>query len=138
MIRKDICDYGLKTFNGKQVVTLHTEDGIKTLDFLRPLELTVDTALYCYQQGMWVLGDAHLNCCTGCLPNWIGTNAYNKLTEEQKYQLAVEARQNCFNGMENALYRWYDYAGGERGYAYEMTYNWGYISNGGSFWLLTK
>ena len=139
MIIKDICDYGL-TFNGKQVITIHTEDGTKTLDFLKPLELTVDTTLYCYQQGTWVLGDAHLNCCTGCLPYWVGTAAYNKMSEEQKYQLAVEARENCFQGMENALYAWYwllEHQGYAE-YAYQLTFNWGFIDNGAGFWFLNR
>lgn len=140
MIRKDICDYGLKNFNGKQVVTLWTANGTKTIDFLRPLELTVDTTLSCYIQGSWVLGDAHLDCVTGSWSEWVGSKAYNKMSEEEKYQLAVKGRQNCLQGMENALYRWYDYLDGNgHAYgAYQMTYNWGYISNGGSFWLLTK
>ena len=141
MIRKDICDYGL-SFNGKQVVTLRTGDGIKTIDFLKPLELTVDTTLYCYSQGTWVLGDAHLNCETGWI--WIDRQNYEKMSDEQKYQAALSVRENCFQGMEDALYAWYWYLSPANGgtssleYAYQLTFNWGFIDNGAGFWFLNR
>ena len=133
MIRKDICDYGL-SFNGKQVVTLWTANGTKTIDFLRPLELTVDTSLTCYLQGSIVLGDAHLNAGTGW--TYIGKSNYEKMTEEQKYQTIVDVREKCLKGVEYCFYRWYDYAG--QAYAYIMTYNFGFLANGAEFWFLTK
>ena len=59
------------------------------------------------------------------------------MSDEEKYNVALEDMQGAHELMENALYRWYDYAGGERGYAYEMTYNFG-ITPDGAYWLLTK
>ena len=139
LIRKDICDWGLNNFNGKQVVTLHTEVGIKTIDFLKPLELTVDTSLYCYQQGTWVLGDAHLDCAGGQGGVWIPKKTYLAMSDEEKYNVALEDMQGAHELMENALYRWYDYLDGNgHAYgAYQMTYNFGIIPSG-SYWLLTK
>ena len=137
MIRKDICDYGL-SFNGKQVVTLWTANGTKTIDFLRPLELTVDTSLTCYLQGSIVLGDAHLNAGTGW--TYIGKSNYEKMTEEQKYQTIVDVREKCLKGVEYCFYRWYDFLNGNGHVegAYQMTYNFGFLSNGAEFWFLTK
>ena len=139
LIRKDICDYGLKNFNGKQVVTLHTENGIKTLDFLRPLELTVDTALYCYKQGSFVLGDAHLNCGGGQGYIYVPKKQYLAMSDEEKYNIALDDMQGAHDLMENALYRWYNYLAGnnEEKYAYLLTYNFG-ITPDGEYWFLNK
>lgn len=135
LVRKDICDYLYNTYNGKQIVTVQTASGMKTLDFLRPLELTIDTSLRCWQEGTWVLGDAHLNEVTGI--DWISRKSYNAMTEEQKYEYITKRRSECLESATNCLYRWYDYAGNELQYAYQLTFNYG-IDNSGEFWFLNR
>ena len=137
LVRKDICDYLYNTFNGKQVITINTQSGIKTLDFLRPLELTIDTSLRCWQEGTWVLGDAHLNTGTGI--DWISRKAYNAMTEKQKYEYIVKRRSECFESAANCLYVWYWYAeqNDSLKYAYELTFNYG-IDNAGEYWFLNR
>ena len=129
MIRSEILDYAVSTFNGKK--DIHVSFGIDSYDisYEKPLNLTVN-------YGMTGMKNAHYDAYTDPNSKWLIDYASS---EKEIYDIVSDTRQSCLHVIDYGLFgRWEIMSmNGSLKYASDIEFNVGFDDDM-TIWFLTQ
>ena len=129
IIRDEILDYALQTFNGKK--DIHVSFGIDAYDisYEKPLDLTIN-------REMTSMANAHMDAYVDA--NRKGLIDYAS-SEQEIYDIVADTRQSCLHVIDYGLYnRWEILSiNGSLKYASDIKFNVGFDEDM-ALWLLTQ
>ena len=129
MIRSEILDYAVSTFNGKK--DIHVSFGIDSYDisYEKPLNMTVN-------YGMTGMENAHYDAYTDPNSKWLIDYASS---EQEIYDIVSDTRQSCLHVIDHGLFnRWEIFSmNGSLKYASNIEFNVGFDEDM-TIWFLTQ
>lgn len=129
MIRSEILDYAVSTFNGKK--DIHVSFGIDSYDisYEKPLNMTVN-------YGMTGMENAHFDAYTDPNSKWLIDYASS---EKEIYGIVSDTRQSCLHVIDHGLFgRWEIMSiNGSLKYASDLEFNVGFDDDM-TIWFLTQ
>ena len=129
MIRSEILDYAVSTFNGKK--DIHVSFGIDSYDisYEKPLNMTVN-------YGMTGMENAHFDAYTDPNSKWLIDYASS---EQEIYDIVCDTRQSCLHVIDHGLFgRWEIMSiNGSLKYASDIEFNVGFDDDM-TIWFLTQ
>ena len=129
MIRSEILDYAVSTFNGKK--DIHVSFGIDSYDisYEKPLNMTVNN-------GMTGMENAHYDAYTDPNSKWLIDYASS---EKEIYDIVSDTRQSCLHVIDHGLFgRWEIMSmNGSLKYASNIEFNVGFDDDM-TIWFLTQ
>ena len=129
MIRSEILDYAVSTFNGKK--DIHVSFGIDSYDisYEKPLNMTVN-------YGMTGMENAHFDAYTDPNSKWLIDYASS---EKEIYDIVSDTRQSCLHVIDYGLFgRWEIMSmNGSLKYASDIEFNVGFDDEM-TIWFLTQ
>lgn len=129
MIRSEILDYAVSTFNGKK--DIHVSFGIDSYDisYEKPLNMTVN-------YGMTGMENAHFDAYTDPNSKWLIDYASS---EKEIYDIVSDTRRSCLHVIDHGLFgRWEIMSiNGSLKYASDIEFNVGFDDDM-TIWFLTQ
>lgn len=129
MIRSEILDYAVSTFNGKK--DIHVSFGIDSYDisYEKPLDLTIN-------RGMTSMDNAHYDAYTDPDSKWLIDYASS---EQEIYDIVEDTRESCMHVIDHGLFnRWEIFSmNGSLKYAGDIELNVGFDDDM-TIWFLTQ
>ena len=129
MIRTEILDYAVSTFNGKK--DIHVSFGIDSYDisYEKPLNLTIN-------RSMTSMANAHYDAYTDPDSKWLIDYASS---EQEIYDIVSDTRQGCLHVIDHGLFgRWEIMSmNGSLKYASDIEFNVGFDDDM-TIWFLTQ
>ena len=129
MIRSEILDYAVSTFNGKK--DIHVSFGIDSYDisYEKPLNLTI-------KRSMTSMANAHYDAYTDPDSKWLIDYASS---EQEIYDIVCDTRQSCLHVIDHGLFgRWEIMSmNGSLKYASDIEFNVGFDEDM-TIWFLTQ
>ena len=129
MIRSEILDYAVSTFNGKK--DIHVSFGIDSYDisYEKPLNLTIN-------RSMTSMANAHYDAYTDPDSKWLIDYASS---EQEIYDIVSDTRQSCLHVIDHGLFnRWEIFSmNGSLKYASDIEFNVGFDDEM-TIWFLTQ